>query len=100
MRFGLEAELEPWPGPTGAVWRWNLTNVQRHLRWMHLAQGLAPSQGKEDWTHWSQACLDVVALLAAPEPLRRVFPPAAEDCSPPAAAAEEELEERVCLRSG
>ena len=26
------------PGPIGAVWRWNLTNVQRHLRWTHLAE--------------------------------------------------------------
>lgn len=25
------------PGPAGAVWRWNLTNVHLHLRWTHLA---------------------------------------------------------------
>ena len=25
------------PGPAGAVWRWNLTKVQRHLRAAHLA---------------------------------------------------------------
>lgn len=91
----------PWPGPTGAVWRWNLTNVQRHLRWMHLAQGLAPSQGREDWTHWSQACLEVVARLAAPEPLRRELPAAVDSPLPGAPPTdEEELEERVCLRSG
>ena len=28
-------------------------------------QGLAPSQGREAWTHWSQACLEVVARDAA-----------------------------------
>jgi hypothetical protein len=37
----------------------------------HLQQGLAPSHGKVDWTHWSQACLEVVALLAEEVPLRR-----------------------------
>lgn len=26
---------------------------------------MAPSQGRLDWTHWSQACLDVVARDAA-----------------------------------
>ncbi|EGN99428.1 hypothetical protein SERLA73DRAFT_182399, partial [Serpula lacrymans var. lacrymans S7.3] len=26
-----------WPGPLGAVWRWNLTKVQRHFRCTHFA---------------------------------------------------------------
>jgi hypothetical protein len=33
-------------------------------------QGLLPSQGREDWTHWSQACLEVVARDAEAEPFR------------------------------
>jgi len=34
-------------------------------------QGLAPSQGSEDWTHWSHACLEVVAREAEDAPFRR-----------------------------
>ncbi|KAF9483216.1 hypothetical protein BDN70DRAFT_874095 [Pholiota conissans] len=60
-----------WPGPAGAVWRWNLTNVQRHFLLTHLAHGLQPSQGSESWTHWSQACFDVVARDADAEPFLR-----------------------------
>jgi hypothetical protein len=37
----------------------------------HLQQGLAPSHGNVDWTHWSQACFEVVALLVEEVPLRR-----------------------------
>ena len=37
----------------------------------HVQQGLAPSQGRLDWTHWSHACLDVVARIADVDPLRR-----------------------------
>ncbi|KAJ7698400.1 hypothetical protein B0H17DRAFT_927585 [Mycena rosella] len=33
------ARDEGWPGPTGAVWRWNLTKVQRVLRERHFAGG-------------------------------------------------------------
>ena len=33
--------------------------------------GLAPSQGRLDWTHWSQACFEVVAREAA-EPFLRI----------------------------
>jgi len=36
-----------------------------------VPQGLAPSQGREDWTHWSHACLEVVAREAEDEPFRR-----------------------------
>jgi len=36
-----------------------------------VPQGLAPSQGREDWTHWSHACLEVVAREAKDEPFRR-----------------------------
>lgn len=36
----------------------------------HSQQGLAPSQGSVDCTHWSHACLDVVARQAAAAPLR------------------------------
>jgi hypothetical protein len=35
--------------------------------------GLAPSQGMLPVTHWSQACLEVVARHAATPPLRRWF---------------------------
>jgi hypothetical protein len=60
------------PGPAGAVCRWNLTNVHLYFRWTHFAQGLQPSQGRLDWTHWSQACFEVVARVAEAEPFRRV----------------------------
>ena len=36
-----------------------------------LLQGFAPSHGRLEVTHWSQACLEVVALDAAAVPLRR-----------------------------
>ena len=36
-----------------------------------VPQGLAPSHGREDWTHWSHACLEVVAREAEDEPFRR-----------------------------
>lgn len=62
-----------WPGPMGAVCRWNFTKVQRHLREIHLEQGFEPSQGRFVTTHWSQACLEVVARVAEVEPLRLLF---------------------------
>lgn len=66
------------PGPTGAVWRWNLTYVQRYLRCIHFPQGLHPSQGKLPCTHWSQDCLLVVARLNDVDPFRLpvALPPA------------------------
>ena len=36
-------------------------------------QGLEPSQGRFVMTHWSQACLEVVARVADVEPLRLLF---------------------------
>ena len=33
-----------------------------------LLQGFAPSHGRLEVTHWSQACFDVVALDALAEP--------------------------------
>lgn len=88
-----EGGLAGCPGPTGAVWRWNFTNVQRVLRWMHFAgnegnenrregreegdspQGLHPSHGRLLCTHWSHACLDVVAREACESvPRRRPVP--------------------------
>ena len=39
----------------------------------HLQQGLEPSQGRFVMTHWSQACLEVVARVAEVEPLRLLF---------------------------
>lgn len=39
----------------------------------HLQQGLEPSQGRFVITHWSQACLEVVARVAEVEPLRLLF---------------------------
>lgn len=39
---------------------------------MHFEHGLAPSQGRVEITHWSQACFDVVARVDDAEPFRRV----------------------------
>lgn len=66
--------------------------MQRHLREIHLAvvrciirlveessveqgsqQGFEPSHGRLVITHWSHACLEVVARLAEVEPLRLLF---------------------------
>lgn len=44
------------------------------MRWRRTGdsqQGLQPSQGRESWTHWSQACFEVVARDAEAEPFLR-----------------------------
>lgn len=41
-------------------------------RMNHSQQGLHPSHGRLLWTHWSHACLLVVAREALAVPLRRV----------------------------
>lgn len=43
-------------------------------RKLNLPHGLQPSHGKLDWTHWSQACFDVVARQLDALPFLRVFP--------------------------
>ncbi|KAJ7619991.1 hypothetical protein DFH06DRAFT_1234686 [Mycena polygramma] len=68
MEAGSE---EGWPGPTSAVWRWNLTNVQRVLGVTHLAHGVHPSHGRLLCTHWSHACFEVVECMAAVVPWKR-----------------------------